>query len=334
MNAVFQKYNAEVQQNNSTRSLVYQCSSMCGGIGDRLRAISFLFYIAVASRRRFYISMSKPFALENVFQPIELDWRYPGGKCGRTIRAIDSNNGLPLDQIGRVDDPFGTVNDVCIISNMYGSNQIVEAARAVFGESNATQGKTEGQLFGETMRFLFEPTAAILTLMRDMERDVGLVARRNCTFCIAQWPDEPWLAVHFRLGGNKGGWSDPIRDTVEFTGNISSCALQVRQCSLAGELNATIYVASDSQEAKSMITPLVNGRSVPIALAHTDRSPAHANGHMHAWAEFVLLTRATCIVASHSGFSKYAAWASLSTDDTSGGHRCHHEWRDCARVTC
>jgi hypothetical protein len=302
MKEVFQKYNAKVQQNNSTRSLIYQCTSGCGGIGDRLRAMTMIFYLAVASRRRFYILMHNPFPLETVFQPVELDWRHHGRKCGKSLRAIDNNNGLPFDQIGRVDDPFGNVDDVCILSNMYGSGRIVAAARAVFGESNATQGKTEGQLFGEAMRFLFEPTAALLTLMRDMERDVGLVANRNCTFCIAQWPDEPWLAVHFRVGGTQGSWKDPIRDTVQFASNISSCALQVRQCYLAGSLNATIFVASDSHTAKSTITPLVNGRSVTIAIAHTDRSKANVDGHMHAWAEFVLLTRATCIVASQSGF--------------------------------
>jgi hypothetical protein len=163
---VFQKYNAKVQQSNSTRSLIYQCTSGCGGIGDRLQAMTTIFYLAVASRRRFYILMHNPFPLETVFQPMELDWRRHGRQCGKFINVVDNENGLPFDQVGRVDDPFGDVDDVCILSNMNGSSRIVPAARAVFGESNATQGKTEGQLFGEAMRFLFEPTAALDTHAR------------------------------------------------------------------------------------------------------------------------------------------------------------------------
>ena len=66
--------------------LVYHCDlSICGGIGDRLFAISSLLYYAIATRRVFFIVHDRPFPLEYTFVPRLIDWRQP-----ETLRQRDS----------------------------------------------------------------------------------------------------------------------------------------------------------------------------------------------------------------------------------------------------
>lgn len=306
----------------SNRSLVYHCSQYCGGIGDRLRGIVTLFYFAVASRRQFFIDMPKPIPFERVFQPAQVDWRWTGRlRCQQHLVAMDDTSTLPFGQLGGPSDPFGDASVVCVTTNARQILRVVASAPSVFGFDNAS----EGQYFGEAFRHLFQLSGEAAAQLREMERALGLHSHRNCTFCGAVWPDQPWLAVHYRVGVT-GAWDDPLRDGLEFSRHVSQCALAVRRHRLVSEPNAAIYVASDSHIAKERITRLVDGRMLPIAIAHTDRSSHTADGQFAAWVEFALLTRATCIVASESGFSQWAAWASLSF---SSADRCLVKWRHC-----
>ena len=74
--------------------LVYHCDrdqSFCGGMGDRLFAMSSLLYYAIATRRVFFIVHDRPFSLEDTFVPRLIDWRQPEALRQQSASSLGSS---------------------------------------------------------------------------------------------------------------------------------------------------------------------------------------------------------------------------------------------------
>jgi len=63
-------------QPKGEKTMIYSCSSICFGWGDRLRGITSVYILALLTRRRFMIDMNHPCSISHVLQPYQIDWRF------------------------------------------------------------------------------------------------------------------------------------------------------------------------------------------------------------------------------------------------------------------
>ena len=85
--------------------VVYHCDrdqSFCGGMGDRLFAMSSLLYYAIATRRVFFIVHDRPFPLEDTFVPRLIDWRQPEALRQQSASSLGSSTTTGGVMSGRV----------------------------------------------------------------------------------------------------------------------------------------------------------------------------------------------------------------------------------------
>lgn len=291
----------------SVGSLVWECGPYCNGLGDRVRGIVSLFYVAVALRRKFEIFAPE---LDDVLVPSQYDWRTrkdDSSTCDTTLIELDTKPGQAklLDHFQ--DRTAGAHKRVCVRTTFWFDMAFIAQFPLVFGSANWSNTKA---YFGSAFRFLFAPTAAL-------ENEVHSILK------VAQLPSfekfgqrAEWNAVHYRVGLGK----DAVRDSLEL---LPTFAAAVQQFATEKNWRAAVYIASDNAQAKEALVSMIpNGTLAPIDIQHVARN-ATAHGHLHAWAEFLILAHAHCVVASRSGFSYWASAAAM----TFGGDDCYKQWR-------
>jgi hypothetical protein len=301
-----------LEQKSERKELVFWCTYWCGGIGDRIAGLTTVFYMALVLRRKFSIWMPKPVQMNTLFEPNKYNWKnLQEPHCDYRLNAVDRRALLRLNDINGTLDIFATKTTVCISVNHMGISTLVQTNPDLFG----TQPPSfhYAPYFGEAFRFLFLPSARLNVAVEQLRSNAQLPPF-SCFACPSTSP--PWYAIHFRTG-NGTNWVDPIRDKMSATMNIVDCFKKSKSALNWPTAKHTVYVASDNHFAKKNLAYAIdNATFAQLPIAHTDRSNANMNGHYEAWAEFVLLMHATCLVTSRSGFSQYAAFGGASTKDT------------------
>lgn len=301
------------------RQLVFWCTYWCGGIGDRVAGMTTVFYMALILNRKYSIWMPGPVPINTIFEPNKYNWtnsREPS--CDNRVNAIDRIELLRLTEVNAKSDTFQNFISVCISVNQIGISPLVHANPGIFGAE--PNGFNVAPYFGEAFRYLFRPTARLAESIENL-RNRAHLPPLSCFACPSSSP--PWYAIHFRTG-NGTSWVDPTRDHLSSVANIVDC-FKRSALALGWEVKKDIvYVASDNHFAKkNLVRAVKNATLVDLPIAHTDRSDGNVDGHYEAWTEFALLTHATCLVTSRSGYSEYAAFAGAGVcANNTEGPRC------------
>lgn len=308
----------ESTQNDQTRHLVFWCTDWCGGIGDRVAGITTVFYMALILNRKFSIWMPGPVPINTIFEPNKYNWtnaREPF--CDNRLNAVDSIELLRLTEVKADSNMHQNFFSVCVSVNLLGITPLVNANPDIFGMQ--PEMFNVAKYFGEAFRFLFLPTMRLAESVEKLRRSAHLPPFA-CFACPSS--SSPWYAVHFRTG-NGTSWVDPVRDNLSAITNVVNC-FKRSALALGWEVTKdTVYIASDNHFAKKNLARAIeNSTLVDLPIAHTDRSDASIRGHYEAWTEFALLTHATCLVTSRSGYSEYAAFAGAWMHANTKSPRC------------
>ena len=180
--------------------------------------------------------------------------------------------------------------------------------------------------FFMAFQHLFRFSEAVLTRSLEMYEELGFDSSQE------------YIALHARLGGSADGasdvidWQDPERHDMSDLPVFFRCAKSknFEQPQKHSE-DIPMLLISDSSKFKKA-SEQVSGASYvkSTMLFHVDRSTREnltlmAKGNIDTYSELLLLSRATCIVGSHSGFSGVAA----AISDVNGS-RCFCLFDDCS----
>jgi hypothetical protein len=307
-----------------SNQLVYWCTNHCGGIGDRMAGLSTVFYMALVLKRKFSIWMPMPVQINSVFTPNKYNWlTFQEPRCDHRVNALyPSRARLRLPEVTISSDMFANNATVCISANQIGIAEIVLANPSVFGAQ--PKSVNYAPYFGEAFRFLFVPTTNLKQSIEKLRNSAHLPPFA-CFACPSTSP--PWFAIHFRTGLGTT-WVDPVRDHLSAIADVVDCFKKSKSAMSWATAHNTVLIASDNFFAKETLAHAIENATVAqIPIVHTDRSSAKIDGHFEAWAEFALLMHATCLVTSRSGFSQFAAFASVRIVDKV--QRCLIEHSQC-----
>ena len=325
--------------------LVYTCHSGCGGVGDRITGMLSAFYVAVATGRVFIIDHTSPVLLTTALLPKSIDWDLatyirPHLKS-ETVYLVDAPK--PMESLGNIMKAHLTgVQILRLQLNRY------FVAMALWTPKQSLQAPSRrenieliGDVYNSHMRFcsapvrtkttfyiafhfLFRFSGEVLARAEGMYREVGFTTSQRFT------------GIHARLGGDVKStsytvpWEDPVRHAIDDLPKFVDCAKSKAWNTSVGDM--PILVISDSPTFK-IASQEVHGTTHinSTVLFHTDRSSSDnetilIQGNVDTYAELLLLSRAHCIVGSHSGFSGTAAAIS---DTNNGKERCFCMFDDC-----
>lgn len=276
--------------------LIFNCHSgvSCGGFGDRLRGIHFVFLLAISTRRAFFINIPKGehslFPLDSVLHPFYIDWRPPSymlqsisdtsesskTSYGELNWSLPKNRyALPLKpflthQINLVHDEinFSTADFPLILS--ISSNVGHVFIRQMLNNSPNFQSCPDFQemptplLLRHLTHALFTPSPVISTL----------ISKHGFS------PNESYTAVHARTGDDVRELNKPR--FAAMSGNYDAIAESMIGCSKKHSSKTglrNIFMASDSTKFKKVFRKHCN--NVPIIRkVGTINSPAlHVSQH-------------------------------------------------------
>lgn len=365
----YREFHADQLENHpeTARYLIWSCDGgVCGGIGDRLRGIVTCFYLAVATERVFLIHNPSPVELSVVFDPSMIRWNETrtilppgaGGGLQQIPNVVNVNVfDRPSPRLFSATSTAGGRRHVVVRTNMPQWADVLSHAN--FESSLRARGIPFGRdewwaptmprgemLFAWAWRMLFEPTAELEAAVsaKRARAGLGLVGGGGTTY----------VAVHIRRGGH---WGDHVRHGADKLGAFANCtrgmisALSSSSSSTSSSPaendssspTISVYVASDDVDSRAEFRKLVPGSLADDADTrpyHLDKERRRAAGsssvadarqlNLDVWAEFVIISRADCVVYSRSGFSECPI--ALSRDVATGA-RCAARFDDCGRDT-
>jgi hypothetical protein len=316
------------------RFLVYAPRRSTGGIGDRLRAIEMLFYVALATDRVLLIAWDEPRPLEETLEPRAYDWSravpgLPRGRCKCVFfvpvpRSVESSLGSEYVSalLARSDDR--AVHSLCVADINMWHLGLEQWGHGLLGPALGGPPMPDVKLLRAwALRALFQASPLLERRVERVLAAAGASAPR------------PYVAMHVRAGEGaaQGTFWDPPRHNVSTAPAFHDCAraairrLQQAQpeegdpaTQPAPQGPLPLLLVADTAKARASMAHLIPA-PVPIGELefHIDRSSPNGpvsplEGNLDSWASFVVLARAAFIVASESGFSMSAVLASLEPE--------------------
>jgi hypothetical protein len=303
-----------------------------GGVGDRMNTVVAQFYLAICHHRVFIAH--PPRRLDLFLQPRLIQWNAQRDSSPVGTLFIDSfeqkldnktifaTNETDIDMFGR---NLWHYLDKIKMNHCPRNLTLPQSLYSEYG--NISEAKT---LYYFLYLCLFDFSNAVKNRTDFIRHNVGMDER-----------EKPYLAAHIRTGDSHFGdvFSSPIHarhsgeDTVSRFFNCSR-QIQVRLLKCLGATTSykpKIYVASDKPETKSKFQqqdPTSIRFMADMEIFHIDRSMRKdfknfTLAETDVWSELQILTEATCIVYSRSGFSELAAWVGSFP-------RCAVKFDDCA----
>lgn len=326
--------------------LVFDCeeASLCGGLGDRLGGFASLFYVSIVLDRALIIHHTKPLPLDVTLVPHDdIDWNV-ASLLGSDMPSI-SLNLIDMPELKYIDAMFqpehSDVPVMRVTINRYFAGLAVWSpkpclARWYFGAMHRIHAETcqnvklttNSDTFALAFNSLFQPSHRVAERVTHMRQSLGLDGGSEVDY----------IALHARVGGNAepsqfvAGWEDPSRDSLDDKRKFIECASTRAIKSAALDPERTPFVIlSDSQDFKMAIS-MADSRVRYLrdtTLFHIDRSTGDDDmtmrGNIDTLADFFLLSKASCIVASYSAFSGAAS----SLLQARRGTGCYFPMQDC-----
>lgn len=296
------------------RYLVYHCiggatADRCGGLGDRMRGMLFLFRLAIATRRILLLKWTYPVPLEALFRPSLIDWRtdnytqYVPMRFEKVFNMpvasqVVHPNGSMLDLSKENFEPaWGRVKVVTAVTNMFADAPLQEAPHL-----NDRSLQFKHCLF----RYLF--------LFSQHAEEEG----KNWIKHLFQ--NAPYPAAHLRLGHSEDEQKGRERGVpaVAAVACVRQCSANLMRCSRTEpSLSTPLLVVTDHTLLRheilggkhQMFSSLTYNRTF-----HMDYSSSRSvHDHITTVVELYMLAHASSLVTSRSGFSDIALWHSGMT---------------------
>ena len=285
----------------------FQCTSICGGLGDRIRGLIMAYFFAILSNRRLVVDMRWPCSFTDYFQgnlypwisssdlSINGSWLY--------IRAIDHNTVLMnelkatsfVEKWSRYDNIELSTN-MDFLSTIFSnprvrSNPVIEMFLRIMSPEQANI----QTLFPLFYNILFRPTDRIT---RDLDQILAGKSTDNL------------LCTHLRIGRNP---SNPRDSAFQYSVNMTREVIHFisKNRFLEKDPSRLLFVSSDSIDVTKEVTNYFVNRSfsVPGPVLQIDLPANGVNcndGFVKVVLDFYLLGECETVILGNSGFSAFA----------------------------
>ena len=321
---------------------MYSCEGRrngCGGYGNRIEAISSLFFLAVLTKRAFLIDWNGSIPIENFLKPKNIQWDYSAAKLSgmrRRRHYWGKGNNVQIEQdvtksptesyeefkkwvaetnfLRLLHRPIEIITSFWFFAPIFRRNKyFYEAAKKLGNPSPGHQFSMIGCAFD----FLFQKTP-------ELEKQLT-AARESLGFA----PGVPKLGIHVRLGDSLsfGRYTRQDVRTLNFS-SFFTCAVKMEQkvCQADpkfSEKDIKWFVATDSNEVKTYAKKNYPSkvRTLDIKLEHIALKQPSAQGLLGVLLDNFLLSESDFIIMSMSSFSKTAlglSFLSLGQHSTYG----------------
>jgi len=300
-------------QPKGEKTMIYSCSSICFGWGDRLRGITSVYILALLTRRRFMIDMNHPCSISHVLQPYQIDWRFQNLTriCSKNRTQLIINvmplrppsirtNMMKLIKSQDFYSLRSEYDDIHITTNAF---YITHALRNPFTNASWLLGNlplkqaTQELLFPLLFELLFKPS---LIVRRGVEQ-------------ILQRSHRQLTCLHLRFGRNP---SNPFDVQMSQRENLTKVVLEFldnNPC-LVKPNETLLYITSDSDQAIQTILKSYPTMSitVPGPILHIDYAnhslsqKSICNGFIKVVTDFYILGECDISILCRSGFSLWA----------------------------
>lgn len=292
------------------RYLVYHCvgansSDKCGGLGDRVRGMLFLFRVAIATRRILLLKWTHPLPLEMFFKPSLIDWRTEIDQEHKPIVRFEKIMNMPKGS--EAVWPNGTLLDLSkqTFESAWHDVKVANVQTNMFADAPLFEAP---HLNDKSLHFkhcLFR----YLFLFSDLAESEGRKYIRRL------YNNAPYPAAHLRLGfspdENKGR-ERGVRAEVAVA-CARTCSARLARCSnVTPNTSVPLLVVTDHTDLRQEI--LAGKHPVYASLPYTrtfhlDYSPSrNITEHITTMVELYVLAHASSLVVSRSGYSHIALW--------------------------
>jgi len=242
---------------NNTKFLSYYCDGKgCGGVGNRIRGIVSLFYLAMLTNRTFLIHWGGPGKLEDYLEPNQVAWSLPLNSVGNFRKTYWGVYGPPSGyDMSRIEpeeefinwtthaDFDGTLSHLDAIGTIWSFSQNLWT-NPFLGERARQLGIPDSprKMLGCAFHFLFKQTGSMKTVLNKARASL---ARQS-----------PLLGIHIRTSDHHFGVSNPHSYRSRNTSSFFVCA--IRQSTFIRDyINPKLtklkwFLAADDQAVKNM----------------------------------------------------------------------------------
>lgn len=288
---------------NPNRYMIYECSDVCGGLGDRQKGIVAAYLISLLANRTFGIVHTKPMDIISFVRPNKIDWYITKSK----VEGLSTHNHFPMQsttfkaRLSTLDfNQFYTKDVIYFRGNL----EFVPALRHHYDAV---------KVFPDIMRMSNSDIYhTVLTLLFKLE--ISLQEELK-TINENQIKGRKLVCAHMRMGRNPTIPTDisPKLHTNELD-LIWNFMDQYKQPD-----KNSIFVASDSIEIKNIAKqryPL-QYVDVPGPIVHIDQIgyKNESAGMMKLFLEQSLLSQCDVLIVTKSGFSRIAAYIRNTSRD-------------------
>ncbi|XP_029184404.2 uncharacterized protein LOC114952598 isoform X4 [Acropora millepora] len=324
--------------------LVYFCGGRkfgCGGYGNRLGAITSLFYLAVITGRAFLIDWNTTVPIEKYLRPRNIQWDFPMSKLRHLKKSYhywgkgehefvnkDSQRSPvnfnlfrhwleDTDMGSFLDSPLEIVTSLWYFAPSFLQHKFAERVASEIGV------KVRGHrysLVGCAFDFLFERTA-------EFERTLS-IARESLNLK----PNIPRIGIHIRMGdGNAFHPASLDRRTTNFN-NFFTCARKLERTIIKSESNFSRedikwFLATDTLGVKQVALKTYPNKvvSLSVKLEHINVREPSVEGLQGVLLDHFLLSESDYFVLSDSSFSKTALGMNFhSLEHSTFGDKCKY----------
>lgn len=324
--------------------LVYFCGGKkygCGGYGNRLGAITSLFYLAVITGRAFLIHWNTTAPISDYLRPKRVKWDFPisrlqhlkknyhyWGKGDHELVNKDSQRspvnfnlfrhwveGTDLESY--LDSPLEIVTSLWYFAPSFRQHKFAERLANEIGL------KVRGHrysLVGCAFDFLFKRTPAF-------ERTLS-AARDSLNFK----PDLPRIGIHIRMGDANSFQSESSDQRTSDFKSFFSCAKQLEKAVV--KLNSSFsqgdikwFLATDNEDVKQYALRMYPNKveSLSVKLEHINVHEPSFEGMQGVLLDHSLLSECDFLVLSDSSFSKTALGMNFhSLEHSTFGEKCKY----------
>ncbi|XP_067648978.1 uncharacterized protein [Haliotis asinina] len=276
--------------------IIYECTSLCGGLADRQKGIITSYIVSQMLKRNFGLLMRRPCEFSEFVIPNLVEWKIEEaklkGRSRETIRAIDNgglgtkmkNSSLETMYDKDVTYYMGNIDYVsCLMKN------------PLFSSVKWAQNKTHYDIyriaFSQLFRFAPKTQAKFDSFNAEAER-----------------ASKQLICAHLRMGKSETIPSDGLR-TYSRPDSESVVLFLKEQVKMAG--SCRVFIATDSDEARVVFKQAFPEHFIEIEgrIVHIDRIHGSdvCSGMEKAILDEYILSTCDTLIMSKSGFSRMAA---------------------------
>ena len=295
------KQRAALMGDKSVRIVIWRCSDICGGLGDRQRGILTSFTLAVALQRAFFIDSQRPVPLHNFFKIAnkDLHWVYNESLLrDRTVLEESFMDAYPsIGDYAKADLEYYNDYDVVIQKTNFWKplgildNPMLSALRSAFGS------RSHDVLAGCFLNYLLTP-------LSELQHQVHSVVLQQ------QQAGKNIVALQVRSGDNQVKNSTVLHDLVQV---FDDCHQRIQE---QGREEHAVFLTTDSVEVLRLFESRYSGLiTFEGEIMHVDGFFGGQNTEQafrKTVLDHLMISRAATLVISRSGFGEFAALRGFS----------------------